>query len=86
MRADLADLSHPGYIQLFKEVKLAGCLLKEEIDDLGGWNGCHEGGIRCRDRTDRLRGLSIRTLRMLGDTVGWIPRARAEVVSYPMAC
>lgn len=84
MRADLADLSHPGYVQLLKEVKLDGRLLKEEINDLGGWNGCHEGGVRCGGRTDRLRGLSIRMLRVPLVILGWIPRARAEVVSHPM--
>lgn len=87
MGADLADLSHSGYVQLLKEVKLAGCLLKEEIDDLGGWNGCHEGGVRCGGQDRQVQGTEHRDAQgSLGDTVGWIPRARAEVVSHPMAC
>lgn len=85
MGADLADSSHPGYVQFLKEVKLAGCLLKEEIDDLGGWNGCHEGGVRCGGRTG-LRTEHRDAQGSLGDNVGWILRARAEVASHPMAC
>lgn len=42
-------------MKLLEELKLAGCLLEEEVDDLGGRDGCHEGGVRCRGRADRLR-------------------------------
>lgn len=82
--ADLADSSHPGYVQLLKEVKLAGCLLEEEIDDLGRWDGCHEGGIRCGGRTDRLRGLNIRMLRSPRGHIRWALRTGRRSPPIPL--
>lgn len=46
-QADLADSGHSGRAELVEEVKLAGCLLEEEVDDLSGRDGCHKGGVRC---------------------------------------
>lgn len=53
--ADLADSGHPGCVELLEELKLAGCLLEEEVDHVGRRDGCHEGGVRCRGGADGLR-------------------------------
>lgn len=45
--ADLADSGHAGGVELLEELELAGCLLEEEVDELGRGDGCHEGGVRC---------------------------------------
>lgn len=45
--ADLADSGHAGSVEFLEELKFAGCLLEEEVDDLGRRDGCHEGGVRC---------------------------------------
>lgn len=44
---DLADSGHSGRAELVEELKFAGRLFEEEVDDLSRRDGCHKGGVRC---------------------------------------
>lgn len=72
--AHLADAGHPGRAELVEELKLAGRLLEEEVDDLGRRDGGDEGGVRCRGGQ---RGLATEHLGApCCKPWGWLPRPR----------
>lgn len=78
--ADLADLSHAGGAELLEEVELAGCLLEEEVDDLGRGDRGHEGGVRC-GAGQRVRDLDV--LRPPVKTLGWLWRLGPWLCGIP---
>lgn len=70
--AHLADAGHTRRAELVEELKLAGRLLKEEVDDLGRRDGGDEGGVRCGGGQ---QGLAIEHLGApCCKPWGWLPR------------